>query len=119
MPAVHVVAGPMWLCHPQEVKCKHGHLRKEYKTGMVWDQRRVDGHVFVACQTCTPTTYAFGVIHSRPSPIIHFYEITKPEYDFWLNTTDDELEPALDEGRETQDILHRLGYNPTFTRKGR
>jgi hypothetical protein len=80
------------------------------RKGFHLDQRRVDGHIFVACDQCKPTTFAFGIITSRPSPIIAFYAITREQYHFWINTTDEELEPALDEDRETMDLLHRLGY---------
>lgn len=110
---------PIWYCHPNEVTCRAGHVRRHAREGFHVDQRRVDGHVFLACDTCQPTTFFFGVIHSRPSPIIHCYAITREQYDFWINTPDDVLEPPLDDDRETADLLHRLGYNPTFTRRGR
>lgn len=94
-------------------------MRRNAKEGFHVDQRRVDGHLFLACDICEPTTFFFGIIHSRPSPIIQCYEITRAQYDYWINTPDDQLAVALDEDRETMDLLHRLGYNPTFTRKGR
>lgn len=110
---------PIWYCHPNEITCRYGHVRRHAREGFHLDQRRVDGHLFVGCDQCQPTTFAFGIITSRPSPRIEFYAITKAQYDEWINTADDALELPLDEGRETLDLLHRLGYNPTFTRKGR
>lgn len=114
-----LVAAPIWHCHPNELKCQHGHVQVFHRTGFHVDQSRVDGHVWAACDTCAPHTYFFGIIHSRPSPIVHCYSISLEQYKHWVNTPDELADPPLDEGRETVDLLFRLGYNPSFVRRGR
>lgn len=112
-----LVAPPIWMVSPNLLKCQHGHPFLTHRSGFHLDQRRVDGHIFLACEHCQPTTYAFGVVHSRPSPIVHCYAITREQYQFWANTPDDELETPLDQDHETEDLLQRLGYNPGYQRR--
>lgn len=107
---------PIWHCHPNTLLCQAGHAMVLYRTGFHVDQSRVDGHLVVACQKCSPTSYAFAIIHSRPSPIVHLYAIDRAQYDALRDVNDARLEPPLVNGRETEDLLFRLGYNPTFAR---
>jgi hypothetical protein len=110
-----IVAAPIWYCSPNELKCQVGHVRKHFKEGFHLDQRRIDGHLFYKCDTCKRT--ALGVVYSRPSAIVHCYAISEAQFAFWISTTDDELEPPLEEDHETEDLLYRLGYNPTYQRR--
>jgi hypothetical protein len=68
-----------------------GHALVTHRSGFHVDQRRVDGHIFMACEHCKPSTYFFGVVHSRPSPIVYCYAITEEQHRYWRNTTDEEL----------------------------
>jgi hypothetical protein len=79
------------------------------------DQRRVDGHIFMACEHCKPTTYFFGVVHSRPSPIVYCYAITEEQHQFWRNTTDDELAQPLEEDHETEDCSTASATTPAIS----
>lgn len=106
---------PIWHCSPNELRCQAGHVRKHHKEGFHVDQRRVDGHLFFMCDECKRT--ALGVVTSRPSPMVTCYAISRAHFDYWVGTTDDEVEPRLEEDRETQDLLYRLGYNPTYQRR--
>jgi hypothetical protein len=115
--ATSLVAPPIWMVSPNLLKCRAGHALVTHRAGFHVDQRRVDGHIFMACECCKPTTYFFGVVHSRPSPIVHCYAITAEQWQFWRNTTDDELAQPLEEDHETEDLLNRLGYNPGYQRK--
>lgn len=108
---------PIWTCHPNLLVCRAGHVQTFHKTGFHVDQSRVDGHLVIACDTCKPKTFAFAVIHSRPSPIVHCYDITREQYDQLRDTPDDRMDPPLEDGRETEDLLHRLGYNPNYQRR--
>jgi hypothetical protein len=110
-----LVTSPIWYCSPNELRCQEGHVRRHHREGFHIDQRRVDGHLFFMCDTCKRT--ALGVITSRPSPMVSCYAITRAQYDYWIATPDDELAQPLEEDRETQDLLFRLGYNPTYQRR--
>jgi hypothetical protein len=110
-----ILAMPIWYCSPNELTCQIGHGRRHHKEGFHLDQRRIDGHLFFMCDTCKRT--ALGVVTSRPSPMVTCFAITREQYDYWMATTDEELETPLEEDRETLDLLHRLGYNPTYQRR--
>lgn len=117
MAAPQLVAPPFWMASPNLLKCRHGHPLVTHRSGFHVDQRRVDGHIFMACETCQPMTYFFGAVHSRPSPIVYCYAMTQEQYHFWRSTTDDELVPPLESDHETEDLLFRLGYNPGYQRR--
>ncbi|HKW12117.1 MAG TPA: hypothetical protein VJO33_17145 [Gemmatimonadaceae bacterium] len=117
MAAPQLVDPPIWYCSPNLIKCQHGHPLLTHKSAYAVDQRRVDGHAFLACKTCNPTTYFLGVISSKPSPIVHCFALTREQYDYWIDHPDDELDRPLELDHETEDLLHRLGYNPGYQRR--
>lgn len=108
---------PIWYSSPNRFVCQNGHALLFRTAGFHVDQRRVDGHMVVMCDVCKPASYAFAVVCSRPSPIVLCYAITREHYDWFRDTPDAKMLPALEEGRETEDLLHRLGYNPTYQRR--
>jgi hypothetical protein len=110
-----IVAMPIWYCSPNELRARIGHVRKHFKEGFHLDQRRIDGHLFFMCDTCKRT--ALGVVTSRPSPMVTCFAITRAQYDYWITHHRRRARAPLEEDRETQDLLHRLGYNPTYQRR--
>lgn len=111
------IVEPIWHCSPDTLVCRNFHPQLHYRAGF-HVHYRVDGHILVVCDRCTPKTHFFGVVHSRPSPIVHCYTLTPQQYDWLRDTPEDRIEPSLEEGRETEDLLYRLGYNPIYQRKG-
>ena len=101
-----VVHAPIWHCDPNAITCRNGHLFRLHKSDMVLDQRRIDGHIFQGCQQCNPTSFFFGVVTSRPTPMITCYAITREQFDYWNNSVEDAL--------PTPEMLYRLGYNPSW-----
>lgn len=104
--STRVVDSPIWHCDANYITCRHGHLLKFYDASYVVDQRRIDGHIFWGCKICKPTSFFFGVITSRPSPMVTAYAITKEQFDEWQRSTADAL--------ATPEMLYRLGYNPNW-----
>jgi hypothetical protein len=97
-----------WMCEANFIACQHNHLLRFVDSQYVVDQRRVDGHVFLGCRKCEPTTYFFGVVTSRPSPIVNCYAISKAQFQHWNDPNANlDLLP-------TPEMLHRLGYNPRW-----
>ena len=96
----------IWHCEANYLTCQHGHLRRTGKAGYAIDERRMIGHAFVACQQCAPATFAFVIATDMPTPMRTCYEITKVQYDTWLNRTDDRL--------SSTEMLHLLGYHPNY-----
>lgn len=103
---MELVDSPIWHCDANHITCRHGHLLKFHAADYVVDQRRVDGHTFFGCKACEPTSFFFGVVTSRPSPMVTCYAITREQFQEWQLSTADPL--------PTPDMLHRLGYNPQF-----
>ena len=95
-----------WLCDTNYITCQHQHLLRFVDAEYIVDQRRLDGHVFMGCRKCEPTTYFFGVVTSRPSPMVTCYAITQEQFRLWNDSTADPL--------PTPEMLHRLGYNDRF-----
>jgi hypothetical protein len=97
-----------WVCEANFIVCRHDHLLRFHSADYVIDQRRVDGHVFLGCKKCEPTSFFFGVVTSRPSPIVTCYAISKEQFHHWNDPKADlDLLP-------TGEMLHRFGYNPRW-----
>lgn len=63
-----------WECDPRKITCPHGHpFIVPRSNGRL--TYRVDGHIFLECDRCRPTLHAFGIITTRPSPIVMLYRI--------------------------------------------
>lgn len=91
------------MCEPNYINCLQNHLYRTVDAHFVVDQRRLDGHVYFSCRKCTPPTFFFGVVASRPSPIVHCYAISKEQFRYWHDSQADPL--------STTEMLNRLGYN--------
>lgn len=94
----------IWHCDANFIICRHGHLLRFYEADFVVDQRRIDGHIFFGCKECEPTSFFFGVLTSRPSPMATCYAISRELFDEWQRSTADTL--------PTPEMLYKLGYNP-------
>ena len=67
-----------WECDPRKIHCPHGHpFIVPRSNGRL--TYRVDGHIFLECARCRPTLYAFGIITTRPSPIVMLYRIREDQ----------------------------------------
>lgn len=109
---------PIWYCEPNYLRCRSGqHAQVFHRTGFHVDHRRIDGHLLLCCDGCSGDRYAFAVVHSKPSPIVHCYAITKEQYAWLKDTPDEKMDPPLEVERETEDLLFRLGYHPTYERR--
>lgn len=96
----------IWPCEANFIVCRNNHLLRFHETNYVVDQRRVDGHLFLGCKKCEPTSFFFGVVTSRPSPTVTCYAISKEQFHHWNDTGANlDLLP-------TPEMLHRFGYNP-------
>lgn len=105
MSGTRVLDSPIWHCDANFITCRAGlHMLKYHSADYVVDQRRVDGHIFYGCKKCEPTSFFFGVVTSRPSPMVTCYAITREQFDEWQRS---ELDPIA-----TPEMLYRLGYNP-------
>lgn len=107
-----VTARSVWVCEANVLTCQHEHALVTHKSKFGLDQRRVDGHLFGYCQHCQPTTFFFGIVTSRPSPMVTCYAIDKAQYDRWQMDTDDP--------RSSPEMLYLLrgpdgrSYNPSW-----
>lgn len=96
----------IWVCEANYILCRNLHLLRFHETNYAVDFRRIDGHVLFGCKKCEPTTFFFGVVTSRPSPAVTCYSISKPQFNYWNDSTADPL--------PTTEMLHLLGYNPRW-----
>lgn len=94
---------PIWSCEPRTIVCRYRHPHIRVRDDSMNVQYRVDGHVYQECPKCAPHSYAFGVVHVRPFPLVTLYACTKAQYEHIL---------ALPDDAETLDILRYLGYHP-------
>jgi hypothetical protein len=96
----------VWHCHPDEIRCRHGHDYVRVRNDSQQLRFRVDGHMYLDCPQCTQRpgghTYAFGVITTRPFLLITFYAVDdRAQFDALLAHPDD---------ASTWDLLVFLGY---------
>lgn len=96
----------VWHCHPDDIRCRHGHDYVRVRNDSMQMRLRVDGHVYLDCPKCTQLpgghSYAFGVITVRPSLLITFYAVPdRAQYDALQAFPDD---------ASTWDLLVFLGY---------
>jgi hypothetical protein len=91
---------PIWQCSIRTVKCRYGHPRIEKRDATIITEYRVDGHIYLTCPRCRPSSHAFGVA-TRYHRLITFYDITKDQLHRIL---------ALPDDVETIEILALLGY---------
>jgi hypothetical protein len=98
---------PVWVCSPNRLHCAREHVRRSFKEGGSYDQRRIDGHVFAKCDECGECYVA--VFHSRPDPIAYCYAISDAQWRWWNSAEGVDYE--LDERQPTQHLLHLLGFN--------
>jgi hypothetical protein len=103
---MHLVDSPIWHCDANYITCRSKHPLRYHEADYAVDQRRIDGHIFYGCKSCEPTSFFFGVVTSRPSPMVTCYAITREQFQEWQSSTADSL--------PTPDMLFRLGYNPSF-----
>lgn len=96
----------IWHCEANFPQCSQGHVYMFRKAGVAEDRRRLVGHLFACCQQCKPSTFYFGIACDLPSPMLTCYEITKPQYDQWVNSDDDRITSTK--------MLHLLGYHPNY-----
>lgn len=112
------VATAIWVCHPNFITCNPHrdvgeHLLRFYETGYRTDLRRLDGHAFLECRQCQPSTYMFAVFSTRPDPMVTLYEISRESYQTWEKDASPVTLP-------TAEMLHLLrdpqgrSYNPHF-----
>lgn len=113
MSAAAALVRSIWACEANHLECRHGHHLSTNKSKFGLDQRRVDGHLFGYCQHCQPTTFFFGIVTSRPSPMATLYAIDLQQYDYWQRNDDDP--------RSSPEMLYLLhapdsgvSYNPTW-----
>lgn len=98
--------GSRWVCEANYLTCINHHLLRYVDANYIVDQRRVDGHVFMGCRKCEPGTFFFGVVCSRPSPMVSCYGITKEQFHHWQSSTADAL--------SSPEMLSILGHNPRY-----
>lgn len=106
---------PIYVCHPNRLTCRYGHVRRDYREcATQQDQRRLDGHLFRRCDECG--SCYLGVFYALRGKdckaIVHCYEIS-PEQLSWWNTEEGASFP-LDEEQPTPHMLHLLGYEPNY-----
>lgn len=67
-----------WECDPRKIMCPHGHPFIVPKSNGRLTYR-VDGHILLECARCAPTLYAFGIITTRPSPLVVLYRVREDQ----------------------------------------
>jgi hypothetical protein len=96
----------IWHCEANYLTCSAGHLHQTGKAGFGEDVRRMVGHGFRVCQQCHPSTFFFFIATDLPTPMRTCYEISKAQYDQWLNSVDERI--------SSTQMLHLLGYHPNY-----
>jgi hypothetical protein len=104
---------PIWYCHLDRVTCRHHHAFLHHKAGFHVKERR-DGHIWLACELCSPTSFMFGIAIVRPGLFISMHAISHAQFDWWGNNTDELPDDPKLGADPTLEILHFLGYAPRY-----
>ena len=89
-----------WECDPRKIPCPHDHpFIVPRSNGRI--TYRVDGHIIFECDRCHPTLHAFGIITTRPSPIVICYRIREDQARALADLPDD---------LTSLEVLEFLGY---------
>lgn len=102
---------PIWICDPNHLHCRHGHVRRTYKEGHHSDLHRLEGPAFYRCDECGNCYLA--VFYARPDPAVHCYEISDDQWRWWYGTPEGR-DFELDKYQPLQHLLFLLGYNPHY-----